>query len=149
MSPLRIAADAEGICIAILLDTTEVTDIFGSRIGSELNLGDAAQLPALRVTTVSTRPIVHRHLDGSSVQLESWASSRLAAKQNLEVARAALLADGLEGVYEHAGPPVTPLGVLTGIINGTGPVPRPDPATDTPRWLTTVVVFAHPPAGVP
>jgi len=146
---LRLAADAEGIAIAILLDTTEVTDIFDTRIGSELDLSDPAGLPALRVTTVNTRAIVRRHLDGSSVQLESWATTRLAAKQNLEVARAALLADGLEGVYEHAGPPVTPLGVLTGIENGAGPVPRPDPRTDTPRWLTTMVVYAHPPAGVP
>lgn len=149
MSPLRIAADAEGIVIAILLDTTEVTDVFGTRIGSELDLSEAADLPALRVNTVSTRPIVRRHLDGSSIQLESWGTSRLTAKQNLEVARAAVLADNLEGVYEHAGPPVTELGVLTGITEGTGPVWRPDPVTDTPRWLTTVVVYAHPPAGVP
>lgn len=145
----RVAADPEAICIAILLNNPDVVAIFGTRIGSELNLADKATLPALRVTTVSTRPIVRRHLDGASVQLESWASSRLEAKQNLEVARGALLADGLEGGYQHPGPPVLELGVLTGIDDGTGPVPRPDPVTDTPRWLTTMVVYAHPAPGVP
>lgn len=145
----RVAADAEAICIAILLADADVTAIFGTRIGSELDLSGPEALPALRVTTVSTRPIVRRHLDGSSVQLESWSSSRLKAKQNLEVARGALLKDGLAGPYQHAGPPITELGVLTGITDGTGPVPRPDPATDTPRWLTTMVVYAHPAPGVP
>lgn len=138
---LRTPADPERIAIEILLANTDVTTIFGNRIGTELNLTDPAQLPALRVTTVSTRPIVKRHLDGGNVQVESWATSRTAAKDNLKVARAALLADGLEGIYTG--------GVLTGIEEGTGPVPRPDPRTERPRWLTTFIVYAHPPVGVP
>lgn len=147
---LRTAADAEGIVIAILLDTPEVTNLFTTeKIGTELDLSKPARLPALRVTTVNTRAIVRRHLDGTSVQLESWATSRLAAKNNLEVARAAVLAENLEGPYQDAGPPITNLGVLTGITDGAGPVWRPDPITNTPRWLTTIVVYAHPPPGVP
>jgi hypothetical protein len=139
----RVGANAEAIAVSILLANADVVAVFATRIGTELDLSKASSLPALRVSTVSTRPLVRRHLDGTSVQLESWATTRLEAKRNLELARGALLEDGLEGRYQ-AGSPAQELGTLTGIDNGTGPVPRPDPETDTPRWLCTMVLYTYP-----
>jgi len=137
----RVAADAEGIVIFILLDNVDVVAAVDDRIGTELDLTKPESLPALRISTVSTRSIARRQLDGVSVQLEAWHNSRIEAKDLLELARGALLEDGLEGHYPG-------LGVLSGIDDGTGPLPRPDPETDTARWLCTVVVYCHPaPAG--
>ena len=138
----RVAADAEAIAIEILLANSDVTATFGDRIGTELDLTKAEELPKLRLTTVSTRGVVRRHLDAASIQLEAWAGSRIAAKTALEVARGALLEDNLEGTYP-------PHGVLTGTDNGVGPVPRPDPETSTPRWLCTVVLYCHPAPATP
>lgn len=128
-------ADAEAIAAAILAAAPPVT-AYTTRIGTELDLTDPASLPALRVTAIGgTAPVPHR-LDGVSLQLEAWASSRLTARDLLYTARAVLLSRDIVGVY--------PYGVVTGSADGQLPRPLPDPATDLPRWLCTVTVFVHP-----
>lgn len=136
----RLAPDVEAIVNAYLLTRSELTDVVGTRIGTQLDLTGAAALPALRTGIVSTLGVVSRHLDAAGVQLEGWAADRITARDVCAIARAVLLEDGAGSILgTHSG-----LGVVTGTEDGTGPRPQPDPQTETPRWLAVVIVYAHP-----
>lgn len=142
---VRVLPDTEAMAIAYLLTRTEVTDLVGgappaARIGTQLDLTSDAALPALRLRRASTTTPVRRHLRAGNVQLEAWAVDELTAQDLCETAVAALHEDdanGFPGVF--AG-----LGVVTGVEDAIGPRSQPDPDTDTPRWLASVLVYAHP-----
>lgn len=137
---LAPAPDVEAIVINYLLGRAEVTAIFGTRIGTELDLTGPAPLPALRIGTVGGVVGTPRRLDGTSIQLESWADDRITARDGLAATRAVLLEEGAGSIVgTHAG-----LGVVTGTSDGQLPRPLPDPETDRPRWLCVLYVYAHP-----
>lgn len=139
----RVLPYVESMVITYLLTRTEVTNLVGgppassARIGTELDLTSPASLPALRVRRISTTSPVRRHLRAGNCQLEAWASSETLAEEILETALGVLHEDGFPGTY--AG-----LGVVTGVDDSLGSRPLPDPDTGTPRWLGSVIVYAHP-----
>jgi hypothetical protein len=141
-----VLPDTEAIAVGYLLTRTEVTGLIGgppassARIGSTLDLTGAAALPALRVTRVSTTSPVRRHLRAANVQLEAFAETPIEAQDLLETAVAVLHEDGAGSIIgTHPG-----LGVVDGVDEAIGPRPQPDPETDTPRWLGSVIIYAHP-----
>lgn len=143
---IRTLPDTEAILIGYLLTRTEVTNLIGgppatsARIGTLLDLGSDVNLPALRIRRVSTTTPVRRHLRAANIQIEAWAASEVAAQDLIETTLAVIHEDppgSLVGAW--AG-----LGVITGVDDGIGPRPQPDPETDTPRWLASVIVYAHP-----
>lgn len=133
----RVLPDTEAIAIAYLLTRSEVTNVFGQRIAPALDLTKPAERPALRVTRVGTTSPVRRHLRAGNTQLEAFAATELAAQDGLELALAVLNEDAFVGT--HPG-----LGVVTGVAEGIGPRRQPDPVTRTPRWLASLIIYAHP-----
>lgn len=139
----KVLPDTEAIAIAYLLTRPEVTDLVGgppasdARIGSTLDLTKDTALPALRVSRIGTTSPVRRHLRAGNVQLEAFAVDTVTAQDLLETAVAVLHEEAFPGVF--AG-----LGVVTGVVEAIGPRPQSDPDTDTPRWLGSVVIYAHP-----
>jgi hypothetical protein len=137
VSPVRVLPDTEAVAVAYLRTVVEVSAIVGDRIGTTLDLTEDTDLPALRLTRVSARTIARRHLRGSNVQLEAFAVDELAAQDLCELAWAALFEPELVGTW--AG-----LGVVTGVDPALDPRSFQDPDTETPRWLASVVIYAHP-----
>lgn len=137
---VRVLPDTEALAVTYLLTVPEVTAIVDARIGTSLDLTEDTDLPALRITRASARVIAPRHLRASNVQLEAFATVELTAQDLCELAYAALFEDGDTGfVRTWAG-----LGVVTGVADALGPRNFPDPDTETPRWLGSVIVYAHP-----
>lgn len=127
--------DVEAVLVAYLLDRAELAASAG-RISTVL----ASELPAIRLGVISMTTPTARRLDASSVQVEAWAADRIAARDLAAAARAVLLDDTATGpVGVWAG-----LGVITAVEEGLGLRPLPDPETETPRWVFTVAVYAHP-----
>ena len=143
---VRIQTDNEAIAVAFLLTVPEVQAIAGDRIGTQLDLTRGAKLPAVRITRVSATSPIRRHLRASNTQLEAWADDELTAQDLAEVCFAALLDDipGSGPVGAFPG-----LGIVTGVDAAIEPRSQPDPDTDTPRWLSSVVIYAHPELGGP
>lgn len=136
----RVLPDAEAIAIGYLLTRAEVTDLCAQRIGTELNLTKPELLPALRVRRIGSTTPVRRHLRAANVQLESFAAAELAAQDLLETAMAVLHEDGAGSIIgTHPG-----LGVVTGVVDGIGARAQPDPETDRPRWLGSLIIYCHP-----
>jgi hypothetical protein len=139
----RVLPDVEAIASTFLLTVAELVDDppaglgVGPRIGTRLAPDGQTQLPFLRLRRISSTAPVRRHLRAGNLQLEGWADTELEAQDVCETATAALHLDAFRGVY--AG-----LGVVTGVDDGIGPRPQPDPITDQPRWLASVIVYAHP-----
>jgi len=131
--------DVEAIVLDYLEGITAVTDVFATRIGTELDSKvDAAGLPALRYTVVSTVDAEPRRLTGYLIQFEAWASTKPAAFDAIAPVSAAMLDDeAISKVYPG-------LGVVTGSESGVGPRPISDPDTGTPRYLHDVRVYARP-----
>lgn len=136
---VNILPDTEAIAITYLLGITAVTDLFGQRIGTLLDITGPAGLPALRLTRIAA-PSELNHLRAGQVQYEAFADTELEAQDGAELVRAHLFnEDPTTGIVgTHAG-----LGVVTGVTNALGPRPQPDP-TGIPRWLGSVNIFAHP-----
>jgi hypothetical protein len=134
---VRVLPDTEALAIAYLLTVPEVEAIASDRIGSTLDVTAPTELPALRVTRVSARLLVARHFRAGNVQLEAFATSDLAAQDLCETAWAALFEPAFSTVW--AG-----LGVVTGVSDALSPRSFQDPDTGTPRWLGSVIVYAHP-----
>lgn len=136
----RVVPDAEAIAIAYLLTRTEVTSLVGDRLGTELNLAAPAQLPALRVGVISQTTAARRHLHVANLQVEAWSSSRIDASRIARTVVGVLTEDGAGSIIgTHPG-----LGVVTATEEGIGPRPQPDPETQTPRFLATVLIYVHP-----
>lgn len=139
----RTLPPIESMAIAYLLTRTEITSLVGgppatsARIGTELDLSSDLALPALRIRRVSTTSPVRRHLRAGNTQLEAWATTETEAEDILETALALLHEETFVATYPG-------LGVVTGVDDGIGARPQPDPDTETPRWLGSVIVYAHP-----
>lgn len=146
----RVLPDTEAIVIAYLLSRSEITSKVDTRIGTQLDPTKSAELPAVRVRRISTTEPVVRHLRASNVQLEGWAQDDVTAQIALETAWALLEEDTGANTILGTWTPGANLpagvtgGVVTGVDPGIGPRSQPDPATGTPRWLGSVIVYAHP-----
>ncbi len=134
---VRVLPDTEALAIAYLKTVAEVVTLVGDQLGTSLDLTEDTALPALRITRVSTRLVARRHFRAGNVQLEAWALDELKAQDLAELAWAALFEPDFVGSW--AG-----LGVVTGVDDALGPRSFPDPDTDTPRWLASVIIYAHP-----
>jgi len=131
--------DVEAMVLDYLEAVTAVTDVFATRIGTELDSKvDAAGLPALRFTLVSTIDATPRRLTGYLIQFEAWAATKPAAFDAIAPVSAAMLDDEAISVAYPG------LGVITGTEAGVGPRPISDPDTGTPRYLHDVRVYARP-----
>ena len=154
----RKLPDVEYVVTQYLLRRSEVTDICGQQIGTQLDLTKDAALPAVRIRRVSLTTPVPRHLRAANMQFESWAADELAAQDLAETVQAVML-DELDADDSIIGnwpavPDVDPRknfdgAVVTGTTEAIGPRPQSDPDTDTPRWLSSVVIFCHPVLGSP
>lgn len=139
----RVLPDVEAIAIGFLLTVAELVDDppaglgIGTRIGTRLGPDGATQLPFVRLLRVSSTSPVRRHLRAGNVQVEAWAETDLEAQDVCETAVASLHLDAFLGT--HAG-----LGVVSGVDEGIGPRHQPDPVTGQPRWLGSVIIYAHP-----
>lgn len=139
----RVLPDVEAITAGFLLTVAELVDDpptglgVGNRIGTRLGPDGQTQTPYLRLRRISSTAPVRRHLRAGNLQLEAWADTELEAQDVCETATAALHVPEFVGTY--AG-----LGIVTGVEDGIGPRPQPDPVTDHPRWLASVIVYAHP-----
>ena len=132
--------DVQAIAIGYLLGRSELTDVVGQRIGSKLDVTKAAALPAVRVLHASTVVATARRLDATTLDVECWSTDAIEARDVCALARALLLDESAAGpVGTHPG-----RGVVTGVVASVGPRPFPDPETATPRWLSSLIVYAHP-----
>jgi hypothetical protein len=132
--------DVQAIAIGYLLGRAELTSLVDTRIGSQLDVTKAANLPAVRVLHASTTVATTRRLDASTLDVEAWSTDAIEARDICALARALLLDESA------AGPVGTwpTFGVVTGVVASVGPRPFPDPETATPRWLSSLIVYAHP-----
>lgn len=133
---VRVLPDTEQIIVHWLLGVPEVAATVGDRVGTTLDVTSDTGLPAVRVTRVSSTLIAARQFRSTTVQLEAWATDELTARDLCELCWAALFEDDFVGVHGA--------GVVTGVADSLGPRSFPDTLTDTPRWLASVTVYAHP-----
>lgn len=140
---IRVLPDVEAIAAGYLLTVGALVDDdpdglgVGTRIGTRLGPDGKTETPYLRLRRISSTAPVRRHLRAGNLQLEAWADTDLEAQDVCELAVAALHSDAFLGTYPN-------LGVVTGVDDGIGPRSQPDPVTDHPRWLGSVIVYAHP-----
>lgn len=131
---LRVVPSVESMVVAVLRADTDLDDIVGTRIGTELYAGVAA---AVQVHLVSGEERVRHHLDAARVQIDGWGGSKLDAWNAVSRARAVLL--GFQGV-------VTGLGVMSGARTLTTPQWLPDDTFEPPRarYTCDLEVYVHP-----
>lgn len=139
----RVLPDVEAIAATYLLTVGELVDAdpaglgVGQNIGTRLGPDGATPTPFIRLVRVSSTSPVRRHLRAGNTQVEAWADTDLEAQDVCELAIAALHSDAFPGTYPD-------LGVVSGVDAGIGPRRQPDPVTEHPRWLGSVIIYAHP-----
>lgn len=128
----------ETAVVAVLLDSSELTDLIGeNRVSTELPQG--AGLPRVRVTLTGGSIPVQRWLYAPRITIEGWAETKGDA---YDVATTALSV--LETYMTTA---QVDEGIVTSCEMDSGIIWSPDPDTRTPRYLGSVTVHIHPNPG--
>lgn len=127
--------DIERIVVQHLLADPDLTDVIGeNRVSTELPPN--AELPRVRITlnggTIPARGWLYRY----RITVEGWGDDKRSAWEALVEALASL-EGGLDGALVDGG-------VITAVDQDSGVAWVPDPETDTPRYLATVQITAHP-----
>lgn len=128
----------ETAVVAVLLDSSELTDLIGeNRVSTELPQG--AALPRVRVTLTGGSIPVQRWLYAPRVTIEGWGATNGEA---FEVATTALSV--LETYMTTA---QVQEGIVTSCEMDSGLLFAPDPNSKTPRYLGSVTIHIHPNPG--
>lgn len=127
--------DAEALTVAHLLGDDLVTALAGDRIGAELpsSFPDGQRI---RVQRAGGGPVDDdtERLDRALVQLETFGATKADAFDLTVV-----VLDSLQRMTRATFPGA----VVTATQRVTGPRWAPDPPTDTPRYITDVILYAH------
>lgn len=127
--------DVEAAVVAFLLDQEAVTDLVGEN-GVSTEIPPGAALPRIRVTLGSGRLPVPGWLYAPRITVEAWADAKGDAFALLATALHALETDLVTAQVEQ--------GVVTSCDMDSGILWAPDPASETPRYLGSVVITIHP-----
>lgn len=132
-----MSVDIEALVVAALKADTALDGLVDGRVSTELPGDLDEHLPHVQLwsipggTYVRPEPL---HLERARLQVSVWATTKGSAWDTATAVVAA--AATMLGTYD--------LGVVTGVEVEQTPYWAPDPDTDTPRYLSTIGVFAHP-----
>lgn len=132
-----MTVDVERLLSGWLRQRSEVTDLVGSRVYTEIPRQVTAD-PFVRITQIGGVPVwsVPLWLDEAVVQLDFYGGPKVVARQLLDAARD-LLAGPFLGVHDA--------GVVTSVRFGeTSYLPDDTYEPPRPRWLSTVSIYTHP-----
>lgn len=128
---VAVLPDIEAAVIGYLLSRTEVTDLVGTRIGSNLAPGR----PAVRLNRWGGVPLHDRPLkfDRASIQLDVFAADKGAARLTIETVRAVLA----EWPDDGGAPTITVARVTFGPLTWQ---PDTESTPAEPRYLTDCTI---------
>jgi hypothetical protein len=130
-----VIPNVEKIVVQHLLADGDLTDLLGAnRVSTEVPAN--ATLPRVRVTLIGGTVLVRSWLYRTRVSIEAWGTGKDEAWEVLTTAVASL-EQSLDGALVEGG-------VVTAVDQETGATWVPDPESNTPRYLATVVVTVHP-----
>lgn len=131
---VRLLPDPEVVAVGVLRGSSDITDLIGTRVGTELYAGTGA---ALQITLVDGTERVRLHLDAVRLQVDAWGGTKAEAQTLAATARAVLLA---------AGGTVTATAVITDARTLIRPHWLPDPefSPPRPRYSADYELVLHP-----
>lgn len=133
---IRVAADTELLVVDWLRTIGELDGV-----AIHTSFGPDQPWPAIRVVRLGGSRLWPAWIDEARLQIEGWSAptagggSKKEALTILETALAALVG-GLVGIHDE--------GVVSAVDVGLAPTWAPDDSTDQPRYVSDVLIVAHP-----
>lgn len=131
-----MTVDVERLLSAWLRERTDITDVVGDRVYTEIP--NRATFPFLRLSLIGGTPVTTRplYLDESYIQLDAYGGPKALARQLMDITRDAIDTE-LTGVH--------PEGVVTGVTFSSMRY-LPDDGYDPPRprYVGSVFIYSHP-----
>ena len=134
--------DVEQIVSLYLRSVTEVTDLVGQRVYTQLP--NSPTFPLVKLTRFGGAPVFNRplHLDRALLQFDAYGGNKRESQQLAEMVRAALADPDFVGLRELDGDPI---GVVTGVDFGDLRwLPDSSYTPAKPRYVFDIAVFTHP-----